>query len=160
MSTLTNKFSYDSIICNIPINEFIINICSIDDKDFNKLLKKSYTYDVYVTVISSVSELFLKNKEDIKLFLRGSLDSEKYISIIHEELAQLYICYKNTSIDDKIKFGFCKKNIKKSFWDDIYTTTYYNLDDNIQHIYNLYIHSILHKITENILINGIENMNI
>ena len=126
MTTLTNKYNYNATICNIPINDLLIDMCSIDNKNPDRLIitKKTHTYDVYITIIYCVSNMFIQHKEDIKMFLRGDLDNTKYLAIIHEELANLYICYKNTSDEEKISRGFSNKNIHKYEWDDLFIFMY------------------------------------
>lgn len=160
MQTLTGKFQYEELVLglNSIAEELIPCLCEIDRKNYSKIKKKSYLYDIYVSIILSISKKF--SNEDMKKFIKGQLDPEQYLATIHEELANLYICYKNTPDEDKKKLGYCIKKINTSYRDDIYTTTYFNLNEEITFLYNSYIHCILHKITEYSILNNLEKMSI
>lgn len=156
--TLNGLYSYDSIYLNVPILDFIKELNLSEDKPKSQLREKTYTYDIYTTIVCSVCDLYLSNREDMTLYIRGGLDSEKYEKKIHEDLINLYLSYKNTSDDDKKSKGFYLKDVTNENRNDIYTTYVENLDEMFTQIYTNYIDIVLKKITEAILLNGISNM--
>lgn len=160
MQTLTGKFQYEELVpgLGLPAEELVFSLCNIDKKKYEKIKKKTYVYDIYISIILSVSKIFANDKDDMKNYIRGQLDSSKYLCIIHEELANLYICYKNSSDEDKKNRGYCTKKVNSAFRDDIYTTAYFNLDEEITFLYNSYTHCILHRITEHSILNNLEKM--
>ncbi len=162
MKTLTDKFEYNSLVIgmDLPAVEFIPSLCSVDNKTYGKVKPKTYLYDMYITIILSVSNMFSIRPGDMKSFIKGELDSSPYLATIHEELANLYVCYKNTSDVEKANAGYCIKKINSAYRDDIYTTAYYNLNEDIVYLYNAYTHAILHRITERSILNNLENLSI
>jgi hypothetical protein len=157
-STLSGIYSYDSIYLNIPAVEFINELNLSDENPKARVREKTYTYDIYNTIVCAVCDLYLSNKEDMTLYIRGQLDSEKYEKKIHEELINLYLAYKNTSDDEKTAKGFYLKDVTNDTRNDVYTTYIENLDEMFTQIYTKYIDIVLKKITEAILLNGISNM--
>jgi hypothetical protein len=156
--TLNGIYSYDSVYLNIPVIEFIKDLNLSEENPKSQVREKTYTYDIYNTIVCAVCDLYLSNKEDMTLYIRGGLNSEKYEKKIHEELINLYLSYKNTSDDDKKAKGFYLKDITNETRNDVYTTYIENLDEMFTQIYIRYLDIVLKKITEAILLNGISNM--
>ncbi len=156
--TLTGKFDYDWSFLSIPLDEFIEALNSSEDNKKKEVKKKTYTYDIYTTIIQTVTNIYSNNKDHMRLYIRGQLDADEYVEKVHQELIQLYTCYKNTPDEIKLKRGFYLKRVDRSYRDDIYTTYVDNLDRVFYEVYTNYIDIVLKKITERILLNGIENM--
>jgi len=156
--TLTNKYSYNSVFLDIPLEDFIKELNSSEEFPKKTLNIRTYTFDIYTTIVHTVINIFLSNKEHMRSYIRGELDSDLYVEQIHKELIELYLCFKNTSDEEKIARGFYLKNVDKNYRNDLYTTYYNNLDEMFHSIYVNYIDIILKKITERILLNGIQNL--
>ena len=157
-NTLNGKFSYDAIFCGIKNIELINELNASEEIPKNVILEKTYTYDIYTTIIHSVINLFSNSKDHARLYLRGQLDADEYINSIHTELVDLYLAYKNTPDELKKERGFYLKRVDKSYRDDLYTRYYNNIDDMFREIYLKYIDVILKKIMEKILLDGINNL--
>lgn len=156
--TLNGNYSYDSVYLNTHVIEFMKELNLSEENPKKDLREKTYTYDIYNTIVCCVCELYLSNKEDMSLYIRGGLDSGKYERKIHEELVNLYLSYKNTSDDEKKAKGFYLKDVTNETRNDVYTTYIENLDEMFTQIYVKYTDIILKKITEVILLNGIASM--
>ncbi len=156
--TLTKRYSYSSSFAGISLDEFIYDLNNSEESPKKVLNKRTYTFDIYTTIVHATMDIFLNNKEHMRAYIRGELDSDIYVENIHKELVELYLCFKNTSDEEKLKRGFYLKKINKEYRNDLYTTYYDNLDDMFQSIYLNYINIILKKTTERILLNGIENL--
>lgn len=160
--TLTGKFSYDWQFAGMSLEVFMNSLKEVEPGKYkNKELKeRTYTFDIYTTIIQTVVSMYTQNKEDMKLYLRGQLDGDKYASALHRELTELYLCYKNTPDFVKTERGFYLKNITSSSRDDTYTTYIENIDEYMREVYDHYIDITLKKITEHLLITQIDTMNI
>lgn len=160
--TLTGKFSYDWRFAGIPLSVFMQSLKEVEPgryKDKN-VSEYTYTFDIYTTIIQTVVNMYTSNRDDMKLYLRGQLDGDKYAAALHEELTNLYLCYKNTPDYIKSDRGFYLKDITNSSRDDIYTTYIDNIEQYMREIYDHYTDAVLKKITEHLLLTQIDNMNI
>jgi hypothetical protein len=156
--TLTDKYSYDSAFVGFSLDEFIYDLNNSEENPKKILNKRTYTFDIYTTIVHVTMGIFLNNKEHMRSYIRGELDADIYVENIHKELVELYLCFKNTSNEEKSRRGFYLKKIDKEYRNDLYTTYYDNLDEMFYSIYLNYINIILKKTTEKILLNGIENL--
>jgi len=158
--TLNGKYSYEGSYSGVSVCEMVDKLISIDN--CKKIVPATYSYDCFVTIVHVVCHIYLNNKDDMLKYYRGQLDGDIYLNNIHEELRLNYMCYKNMSDDDKKEKGrsLKRKTCISASRDDIFTTYVYNLDDELFNKYNIYIDTVLKKITESMLLNSISNMNI
>jgi hypothetical protein len=148
--TLNEKYKFDTIYFNKSLIEWIHLLDTCTNK---------YEYDRYAHIISNIMICINEEPNDIYLYIRGKLDLDPYMKIIHGGYIENYLYYKNES--KKIsKYKKMYKTIVTNINNDICLTYWYYLPDEIKTKYLDIINKIFEHVSELVLSAGMSTLNI
>ena len=149
-TTLNEKYRFDTIYFNKPLIEWIHLFEQVSNK---------YDYDLYAHIISNIMICISEEPNDIYLFIRGKLDLDPYMHIVHGGYIENYLYYKNES--NKInKYKKMHKTIVTNINSNNCLTYWYYLSDEIKNKYLEIINKIFENVSEIILSAGMTTLNV
>ena len=161
--TASGLYSFDTIYFNLSLSEWITNVhrrmVKIGWANV-KIFPGKYGYDTYSYTLVSIFETIMSHKNDIFLYIGKVLLYDIYVEAVHKAWTENYIYWKNNTPYESLNYKKPSKPIDNSYNDNFATSYHTNLPDDHVEMYLDLIKTVFDILSEEILNNGIQNLNI
>ena len=162
--TASGKYRFNTVYFKKSISEWVnlVNTYVSEKNNFKKIhiYPGKYGFDNYIYVLSAILSHLSKNLEDIQYYMKGTLDINVYLELIHKGWKKNYIYWVNNEPYETDSYKKPSKPLISDVRNKKAMSYYNNLDEETQDVYIDIVSSVFKILGNQIIEDGINNLKI